>query len=165
MKKYGMLHSNKLKFLVTLSSIFLGFALSGCFGGLSGNNKLVVINVLDKVYYDDCHIKGSVNIPFEELEDSLKKHNKDYRYVLYCSNYACTAAPFLANMMVKAGFKDVSLLPGGIAEWYQKGYPVSGPAKKTYLTEPNEKLDDDESGVKILTADQLLEKMKDFNLL
>ena len=29
---------------------------------------LVVINVLDKELYDDCHIKGSMNIPFEKVD-------------------------------------------------------------------------------------------------
>ena len=29
---------------------------------------LIVVNVLDKALYDDCHIKGSVHVTFDKLD-------------------------------------------------------------------------------------------------
>ena len=38
------------------------------------NNTLMVINVLAEEYYKKCHIKGSVNIPYAQLKDSVEAH-------------------------------------------------------------------------------------------
>ncbi|MBM17474.1 MAG: hypothetical protein CL947_00210 [Epsilonproteobacteria bacterium] len=140
---------------------------SGCFDSSQKESKLVVINVLDQKYYDDCHIKGSINIPFDEFENQLQKLDKKDSYVFYCSNYACTAAPFSAEIMKKAGFNQVYVYHGGIVEWYQKKYPYQGPAKLDYLQEENEQLDDEDNHNKlpVLTADELKAKMQKANLL
>jgi S-adenosylmethionine:tRNA-ribosyltransferase-isomerase (queuine synthetase) len=33
--------------------------------------KLIIINVLDKKYYNDCHIPESINIPYEEFKAKI----------------------------------------------------------------------------------------------
>lgn len=105
---------------------------------------LVVINVLDKEDYDDCHIKGSINIPFIEIEKEVQeKIDKDAIIVLYCSNYMCSASGAARDQLLKIGYKNVFAYEGGTAEWYQNGYQVDGPCKKPYLQvkmkEPKEK--------------------------
>ncbi|MBI2353162.1 rhodanese-like domain-containing protein [Candidatus Dependentiae bacterium] len=131
---------------------------------------LEVINVLDKDYYDDCHITGSKNIPFEQFENELKNLDKQKEYVIYCSNYACTAAPFAAKMMKDAGFSNVVVFDGGIVEWFQEGYPCEGQAVKDYLQEENNSLDEDDEkdrlddtetndGIIFIEADDLKDKM------
>ncbi len=143
--------------LFFLSLIFL---LAGCWGSSTTQSKLVVINVLDADYFQDCHMTGSINIPFEQFETNMKNLRKTDRYVLYCSNYACTAAPFAAEMLQKAGFNDVSVFPGGIVEWYQQGYPCTGSCLKEYLKEENDPmLDDDHGAVKVISADDLKEQL------
>lgn len=158
-----IINRNKLTIsLITLAVSFLG----GCFGGGSKESDLMIINVLDKNYYQDCHVKGSVNIPFEDIESKLSGMNKQKTYVLYCSNYACMAAPSAATMMKDAGFKNVYVYTGGIVDWYQKKYPYQGPATMEYLKDENEPLgDDDHEGVSVLTADQLKLKMETAGLL
>jgi rhodanese-related sulfurtransferase len=157
-KKYGILPVvNVLKYL-NFSLIFL---LAGCWWSTTNpTSKLVMINVLDPDYYQDCHITGSVNIPFEQFEERIRTLDKNDRYVLYCSNYACTAAPFAGGMLKEAGFANVSVLPGGIVEWYQKGYPCTGTAQRGYLTDVNERLaDDDYAGVTSVSAEALKDLM------
>lgn len=159
MKKYGILLDVAMK-----NTKLLGFSLivcslmlfAGCWSSSNNHSKLVVINVLDPEYHQDCHMTGSINIPFEQFEERMKSLDKKDRYVLYCSNFACTAAPYAAELLHKAGFEDVSLFPGGIVQWYQKGYPCTGPAKMDYLKEENEPMDEENHpGIKLLTPDEL----------
>lgn len=161
-KKYDILSMvNSLKFLSF--SLIVCALLAGCWGtSTTQSSKLVVINVLEPDYYQDCHMTGSINIPFEEFEERMKTLHKKDSYVLYCSNYSCTAAPFAAQMLTQAGFEDVALFPGGIVEWYQKGYPCTGSCQKEYLKEDNEKFaDEDHEAIKIISADDLKAAMQE----
>lgn len=157
MKKYDILTVVKSAKFFTFSLIFCSlFVFAGCWNSSIDSSKLVVINVLDPDYYQDCHITGSINIPFEHIEERMKSLSKKDSYVFYCSNYACTAAPFAAEMLKNSGFADVSVFPGGIVQWYQKGYPCTGRAAKDYLKDENEPLsDEDHAGINIISADEL----------
>ncbi len=166
-KKYDILNKNRSRFYI-FSLIITGLLLSGCWQSDTGkkDSKLMVINVLDKSYFEDCHITGSISITFEELETRMSKMDKSKDYVLYCSNYACMAAPTSVKMMQNIGFKDVAVYPGGIVEWYQKKYPYQGPATMEYLKDENEPLgEDDDVDVPTVSAEALLEKMKKADLL
>ena len=160
-KKYDIV-ANVRSIKIGRSLIFFAVAfLAGCSWFAKDEAKLVVINVLDPSYYQDCHISGSVNIPFEQFEDTIKTLRKQDNYVVYCSNHACTAAPFAASMMKDNGFESVALLPGGIVEWYQKKLPYTGPAQLQYLQEENVPLVEDAHGsVQALTSDELYEQLK-----
>lgn len=163
LKKYDIVNSKHSIFVGCSLIIFALTFLSGCWGSTekSTEPKLTVINVLDPSYFDDCHIKGSINIPFELFEEKIKTLSKNDHYVLYCSNYACTAAPFSAQLLQEAGFANVKLLPGGIVEWYQKGFPCNGPAQLQYLHEENQPFADDGHGdLHVISPEKLLEKLK-----
>lgn len=165
-KNCGIVSKNKSGLIFLSLIVFAQLFVSGCWNNKTKDTELMVINVLDKQNFDDCHIAGSVNIPFEDLEKQLPSLNKEKHYVLYCSNYACMAAPAIAQSMQSLGFKHVSVYPGGIVEWYQKKYPCQGPAKLEYLDEENEPLGDDDHGkVSLLTAEELKDKMQKFGLL
>ena len=176
MKKHDMLFKHKLTFLNSSLLIFTTLFFSGCFFWNSdkkvNESKLIVINVLDKDYYDDCHITGSINIPFEDLENNINTMNKKDMYVIYCSNYACTAAPHCAKMMKEAGIENVTVLHAGIVGWYQLKYPYIGEAKMSYLEETNKKLYADEpvdecdnSCINDISAEELKLKMIEAGLL
>lgn len=174
MKKYDMINKYNLTFLSSSLLFLAAIFFSGCwkFETKDKESQLVVVNVLDKDYYDDCHITGSINIPFEDLEERVKGMNKKDAYVFYCSNYACTAAPFSAKMLKDAGFEQVSVYHGGMVEWYQHKYPYTGAAEKSYLQDSNDKLEEDEplnekdhAKIKDITAEELLSMMKNAKLL
>ena len=74
MKKYGIVNMNKLTLFFPSVIAVAVICFSGCFDSSQKESKLVVINVLDQKYYDDCHIKGSINIPFDEFENQLQKY-------------------------------------------------------------------------------------------
>ena len=128
-----MVFTRKLSFIVIG---FLLVTLSSCWkGGVEKKKKgVVVINVLDKEYFDDCHIKGSIHIPFVKVKEEVPKiADKDATVVLYCSNYMCSASGEAAKLLAKLGYKKAYAYEGGVAEWHQKGYPTEGPCKKGYL--------------------------------
>lgn len=46
-----------------------------------------IIDVSDKIIYNQNHINGSINIPYNELINNYRKYlNKNESYYLYCRN-------------------------------------------------------------------------------
>lgn len=122
--------------------------------------ELLIINVLDKELFNDCRIKGSINVPFEHLEDFAKKLDKDTHIVIYCSNYKCTASSLGARMLKQMGFKDVWAYEAGMAGWFTQKMPIEGECKQPYLTMENKPIEDEkESDVAIITTEELQAKM------
>ena len=160
-----MVHFNKSKkqiFIVSL--IFSTLFFAGCWES-SQDPELMVINVLDKDYFDDCHIKGSVHIPFEEVVDRLQSLDKSKQYVLYCSNYACSSSTYNVKMFVEAGFENVWDYEDGMSGWFQEGLPYEGPAEKSCLQSESVKFGDETEELPVITTQELYSKMKEFNLL
>ncbi len=129
-KQYGVV-------LLVTGLLFVG--LPGCWNK-EKKDGLVVINVLDKELYDDCHIKDSINIPFEMIEEQAATIDKNAHIVIYCSNYQCSSSEYAARKLCDQGFCNVSVYEGGTAEWYQEGLPVEGSHKKAYLKKPCKQL-------------------------
>lgn len=122
---------------------------------------LVVVNVLEQELFDDCHIKGSMNIPFEKIDELADTIDKGAQVVIYCSNYQCTSSEFVAKQMRSQGFSDVSVYEAGMAEWYQKGLPVEGDCKKAYLKKTCSKFaEDDVSEIPVISTQELAKKMQ-----
>lgn len=145
-----------MKLLFKYSFLFISiFFLPSC---KDQKKDLYVVNVLDKEEYDDCHIKGSINVPFDMLEQNVKKFDKDSTIVLYCSNYRCTASKEGVKMLRDMGFKNVYAYEAGMADWYQKGLPVEGPCGASYLKQENlEFVSGDE--LPTITTDELEKKL------
>lgn len=132
---------------------------------------LRVVNVLDKNYFDDAHIKGSatvesIGVPFAQLEATAKNWDKTVPVVTYCANYQCTASGAAAKKLKELGFTDVWAYEGGTAEWYQLGqtdanYVTEGPAREGYLKGTSKKPSTREEGVQEITALELQKKIKD----
>lgn len=123
---------------------------------------LVVINVLDKQWYDDCHIKGSINVPLEAIETYAQQLDPEAsEIVLYCSNYFCTSSGYACKLLKNKGFKHVWAYEGGTAEWYQLGFPVEGPCEQEYLKKKIEQSQeaDVSSECDTITAQALLAKL------
>lgn len=148
--------------------------LGGCdwFGGAPSSSKApkaYIVNVLSKELYDDAHIEGSINAPFEKLTEIAQKWNKNVPVVLYCSNYLCTASKQGVGMLKEMGFESVRAYEGGTAEWYQLGkkdpsFVVKGPAQQKYLTMEIEPPAHDADAVPAITADELKKLIKEASI-
>lgn len=124
--------------------------------------SLYVINLLDKEWYTDCHIKGSVHVPFDQLMSFVRTLPKNTELIVYCSNYFCTASRTAYQQLVDDGFTQVYAYEGGMAEWYQLGYPVEGICAQEYLkkvvTQPAIE-DDNSSKIRTISAGELYKKL------
>ena len=99
------------------------------------NPDLVVINILSKQGYEDCHIKHSMNISIEILKEKSKKWKKDKEIVVYCDGHDCSTGIDTFNLLQQMGFKNIYSYDGGMEEWHAKDYPVNGPCE---LKDPKE---------------------------
>jgi rhodanese-related sulfurtransferase len=148
---------NKLLFKLTLCSLIF---LIGC-GQTEKKQGLIIVNVLDADHFNDCHIKGSINVSLEQLDDFAKDLDKQKaEVVFYCSNYMCTASGFSAKKLKDMGFEHVWAYEAGIADWYQKGLPTEGPCEKPYLTKQmNHEELDQSNDISIISTEDLAKKM------
>ena len=125
-----------------LASIALCLTLPGCWPWAPAKKLtgLVIINVLEPEQYNDCHIKGSINIAPDKIATCANTVEKDAKVVVYCTNPMCTASDYARKELMKMGFKNVHAYEAGIAGWYQAKLPVEGPCNEGYLkmmvTEP-----------------------------
>lgn len=94
--------------------------------------KALFIDARIKAEYDSVHVKGAINIPYEEFikkplnekREIMKKYNKDGLIVVYCKGDKCEVSIDLAYEFARLGFTSVSIYRGGIKEWKEKGLPV-----------------------------------------
>jgi len=88
----------------------------------------VVIDSRLPEYYQEGHITGAVNIPFEEIDDyatKLAEIPQDTMVVLYCDGVDCDLAYDLAIYMIAVGYSNVYVYDGGWEEWSAAALPVS----------------------------------------
>ncbi len=133
--------------------------------------QFVIMNVLDKEAFDDCHIKGSIHVPFEEFEDFVqtkldkKLWNYDTELVVHCSNYKCTASWTGAKALQKMGFKNVWAYEAGTAEAHRQGLTV-GECKAPYLEDYQEPEGyEPKNDVNVIDTETLKKKMQEFALI
>ena len=151
-----------LFFLILLPSCSCSKSYS--WGAEEKKSDVVVINVLSKQLYDDCHIKGSLNVPFMDeenpdispIEKFTKDLDKETKIVVYCSNYMCTASGEIAKKLSEMGFENVWAYEAGMAEWYQENLPVEGTCNQKYLAKKLEKpVNESHEGFKEITTTEL----------
>jgi len=146
-------------------SIFLIASLPACWFGTKNEEPkkmagLHLISVLSKQHHDDCHIKGSVWVPIDKVEQYAQKNlSPDAEIIFYCNNYMCASSGFARKRLIDLGFKNVLVYEGGVAQWLQKGYPTIGQGQSGYLKRVMKEPKDLEFYV--LTAEQLKQKLEE----
>jgi rhodanese-related sulfurtransferase len=122
--------------------------------------KLLIISVVDKEIFDDCHIAGSVHVPLENLEQFAKNLDRDItEIIVYCVNTLCTASAIAGNLLAHMGFKHIWIYEGGIADWYQKGLPTIGNARAAYLTQTYDVPVHNDQKIPAISAQELAHKL------
>ena len=95
--------------------------------------NVTVVNVLDEEYYNDCHIKGSINAPLDQLKTIAQEWDISRDIIVYCASITCSASKNAYNILVDMGFKRVAAYEGGTKEWNEKGFPCAGKCEKEYI--------------------------------
>jgi rhodanese-related sulfurtransferase len=94
---------------------------------------LEIINVLDKEYYEDCAIPGSINVPLAQLKIKTKEWPKHKELVVYCAHVDCPLSKKAVKKLAEMGYTNVRAYEGGMKEWKAKGWDCEGPCALTYL--------------------------------
>ncbi len=95
--------------------------------------EIILINVLEKKYHQDCHISGSINIPLDLIIEKTASWSKDKELIVYCASLSCPKSQEAYHILKDLGFEHVFNYQGGIKEWFQKGFEITGPCKSEYL--------------------------------
>src|SRR3990167_6015918 len=73
------------------------------------NSDITLVNVLNEQVYIDCHIPGSINIPFARLLETVASWDKDKEIILYCAQSSCDQSDKAYEIMKDLGFLHLSI--------------------------------------------------------
>jgi len=125
--------------------------------------KLLLVNVLKPDYYSDCHIRGSINVPLEGIEEWAKNIDKDAVIVVYCASYMSTVCLTAWQRLYALGFVNLWAYEGGMNEWYNAGLPVEGACRQHYLNDAVEAANEQSSHqVREIDVQELIKLIADF---
>ena len=91
------------------------------------NDDFEIIDVRTKSEYESGFIENALNIDFfsDTFESDVLSLNKNSKIILYCrTNNRSTKT---ANLLKKNGFKDISVIEGGITDWVKNGNDIVYP--------------------------------------
>jgi rhodanese-related sulfurtransferase len=85
-----------------------------------------LLDVRDPEEWAEFHVAGTTLIPLSELPNRLSELPKDKEIVVICRSGNRSKQG--RDILVEAGFTQVSSMAGGLKEWVAAGYPtVTGP--------------------------------------
>jgi rhodanese-related sulfurtransferase len=93
---------------------------------------ITLLEALPLKYYQAEHLPGAVNLPLEKLEENAPRllPRKDAALVVYCASSTCENSDIAARALKKLGYTNVTVFPGGKAEWKHFGYELAAGAKE-----------------------------------
>jgi hydroxyacylglutathione hydrolase len=84
----------------------------------------LVVDVRNQAERDEKRIEPSLHVPLNRLAERMAEVPRDRRLVVHCAGgYRSSIA---ASMLANAGYREVSDLIGGFAEWERYASPRSG---------------------------------------
>jgi rhodanese-related sulfurtransferase len=98
------------------------------------DEKVVIVDARYPRDYQSGHLPGAINVPVfttqAERRKLLANVPKDARLVVYCQSESCKFDESLGSALVAEGIENVSLFPGGWAQWEEKGKPPEAANKE-----------------------------------
>jgi cytochrome c oxidase cbb3-type subunit 3/ubiquinol-cytochrome c reductase cytochrome c subunit len=91
---------------------------------LKAKARMILLDARVPSDYEREHITGAVSVPFYDPAPYLDKLPKNGWMVAYC---ACPHAEsgMLAEKLMAAGFKKVTILREGLFAWQERGFPIA----------------------------------------
>lgn len=93
-----------------------------------------IIDSRDPAEYDEGHIPGAINIPYDRLPEYLDMLSSevpmDGEVIVYCRGPACDFSDQLATELRILGYQNIRVFTGGWEHWVAAGYPVDGMVPK-----------------------------------
>lgn len=82
------------------------------------------LDVREQEEWDAFHIPATTLIPLGELPDRLSELPRNQPIVVVCRSGNRSQEG--RNILLDAGFTDVTSMAGGVTEWSRLGYPIEG---------------------------------------
>jgi len=94
-------------------------------GKRSGDPDFVLLDVRTQKEFDAERIAGAVIVDYNSpsFRDKIAKLDRSKSYLVYCRTGNRTNGA--VKVMRELGFRNVSVLPGGITEWKEAGFPTT----------------------------------------
>lgn len=95
------------------------------------DGAVTVVDALGGMYFEQQHLPGAVPLVAAEVGDRAAAllPDRDAAIVTYCSNETCPNSGMVADLLTRAGYRNVRKYKEGIQDWVEAGLPVeSGPA-------------------------------------
>lgn len=85
-----------------------------------------VVNVLAAEDYEEKHIPGTTNIPYDEVEQRFaEEFDRSDDITVDCLDESCQASPETAATLEDMGFENVRDYEEGIVGWKDRGHEVT----------------------------------------
>ena len=87
---------------------------------------LVILDARSTPYDDLTRIPGAKLLPYNTPENDIKEAipGRDSMIVVYCTSTKCPASNYLAERLVRLGYKNVNKYQEGIVAWIAAGNPI-----------------------------------------
>lgn len=121
-----IIDENSLSELITEEPILIGL---GDAYSIYEKRLGIFIDARSEDVYKKSHIKGSYNVPYDNLinyAEFISNLPVDTLIVAYCDDVACDASLELAEQLISLGFTKVLVFLGGFDDWIEARYPVEG---------------------------------------
>ena len=94
-------------------------------GKRSGDPRFVLLDVRTTKEFREERIEGAVMVDYlsPSFRDEVAKLDRSKSYLVYCRTGHRTEGA--AKMMRELGFRNVSVLAGGITKWKEGGFPTA----------------------------------------
>lgn len=90
------------------------------------NDRGAVVNVLAAEDYEEEHIPGTTNIPYDEVEERFpEEFDRTDDIIVYCLDESCQASPETAETLEEMGFENVRDYEEGLVGWKERGFEVA----------------------------------------
>lgn len=91
-------------------------------------SDVLFVDARDEYDYQQGHIKGAINVPFEggeiHLTDFLNGVDWSATTVIYCGGAGCDLSIYLGRFLKDTGFSSVNIFFGGWNDWKLKDLPT-----------------------------------------
>ncbi|MEB1807441.1 MAG: rhodanese-like domain-containing protein [Bacillaceae bacterium] len=80
-----------------------------------GNEELQFVDLREEELYNEGHVPGAINIPYEDFQQRFTELRKDKGVILIC--HTGRMGEESADFLLTEGFTDVANFGGGMAVW------------------------------------------------
>jgi len=99
---------------------------------LFAENAAVFLDARNPAEYDQGHIQGAVNLPWNEVdnyfETVIMTLDPEAMIITYCDGEACSLSHGLALFLKDLGFTRVKVLVNGWTLWKEHDLPITTPS-------------------------------------